>query len=168
MTTKTQLAALILSDPAQAKREAARIVSRPSLPRPRRIPKAGPTRAQEKRGSRAERNARMAEIRREVMEHAEGRCELCAGLAAYVGGTFPADAVHHVLSGVGQRRQHESAATCVAVCRYHHGQLHKNDPEAQLLLLRWADRHGYTLALGAALRRQAKVLESRESEGRAR
>ena len=110
------------------------------------------------------RRERMAAIRKDVMERATGVCELCS-LVEYTPFVARAQEVHHVLSGVGNRRIHEDVSTCVAVCECHHHQLHRNDPDALSLLLRWAEKHGTTRAMAAIEHRQAKAAESRAASG---
>lgn len=84
------------------------------------------------------RAAKTAEVRRQVMERANGSCEHC-GVSAWV------LELDHVFGG-SQRRLLESVETCWALCRTCHRSKTDNSPSRAFWLesfIAHALRHGY-------------------------
>jgi len=54
-----------------------------------------------------------------VKNRANGRCELCGKLTSEL-------QLHHVISGYGRRREHESVETCIMLCVECHRAVHDN------------------------------------------
>jgi hypothetical protein len=152
--------ASLTGNPTDVREAAARL-----LRKPRRVPKEGRTKAQEKRSATAERNARMVEIRKAVQNRHNSKCVVCGWMPSITLGEC-----HHLISGNGRRRISERVDTCVWVCgslsssRCH--ELAATDPAALRKVAAYCVTEGMTEAAVAVSRRLAKVLESREAEGR--
>jgi hypothetical protein len=108
---------------------------------------------------RKDRNTRMAEIRKAVMDRAAREamystptCETC--------GFERATEVHHIISG-GARQSAEDATTLIALCAACHREAQRGEPLVLSCILTWAKDHGYTEAHKAVSRRLAKVEEAR-------
>jgi len=54
-----------------------------------------------------------------VRKRANGRCELCGKLTNDL-------QMHHVVSGYGRRKAHESVETCIMLCVECHAEVHRN------------------------------------------
>ncbi len=93
-----------------------------------------------------------AEIRHDLVVLSGGRCCACAGDFHLVG--FEA---HHMVSGSGKRRQHESIETMAPTCVACHRQAHAGDEATLRAILAWADRHGSPLARSEVRRRLEKL-----------
>jgi len=59
------------------------------------------------------------EVYEAVRKRANGRCELCGKLTNEL-------ELHHVISGYGRRREHESVETCLMLCSECHEQVHRD------------------------------------------
>ena len=63
-----------------------------------------------------------------VRKRANGRCELCGKLTSEL-------QLHHVISGYGRRREHESVETCLMLCSECHREVHENAKLSRALKL---------------------------------
>ncbi len=125
------------------------------LKRPRRIPKAGPSRKAEKRSTRVERNARMAEIREKVFARSGSACQV-------PGCYLMANHLHHTISGP-LRRAREAVETTLALCAGHHAMVHAGDLGILRDLATYAMEHEMPEAARALARRIAKIQDTREA-----
>jgi 5-methylcytosine-specific restriction endonuclease McrA len=104
----------------KAKREKSRRLA------PRRKP------GREAKGAKAStRRDRMAEIAEAVRDRADGRCEICHKEAILH--------VHHIVSGSGKRRAHESKFSCIGLCAKCHLAAHRSDMDTLAAIQFWAD-----------------------------
>jgi len=60
-----------------------------------------------------------SEVYAAVRNRANGRCELCGKLTNDL-------QMHHVVSGYGRRKAHESVETCIMLCVECHAEVHRN------------------------------------------
>lgn len=109
-----------------------------------------------KRERNANRKARMAEIRRVVVERQHYRC-------AVKGCGNPAVELHHLLSGP-LRRQNESVDTCVALCRGHHDDAHRGVVSVLQDLMTYCDDCGMLAARAALAHRLMKIYEAQRAQ----
>jgi hypothetical protein len=86
----------------------------------------------------AARRAASAAIRALVFDRADVICELCSSV--------PATQLHHMEGGSGRRRQTETTANCMAVCRWCHTEWHENGAVVFAdRVKQWAAVNGYPL-----------------------
>lgn len=114
-----------------------------------------PVRRDRLASDRARREARilaMAELRHDALERDQFRCVCCATDLHRSGVE-----VHHLVSGNGKRREHESLGTLASTCPGCHGRAHAADLSALLALGRWARTHGSAEAREEIRRRLAKM-----------
>jgi len=69
-----------------------------------------------------------SEVYEAVRKRANGRCELCGKLTSEL-------QLHHVISGYGRRREHESVETCLMLCGECHKEVHENAKLSRALKL---------------------------------
>ena len=154
-TAEVVLARLMISDPEAARERAARVLELDAKKRGTKRTRSAPRR-EKSEAKKATRRERMEEIRRVVIARQASVCAVCGFRDG--GGD-----VHHVLSGVGQRRQHESAETCVYLCRLCHRFVTDNDLDALLTLAVYCTRNDMPEATRALSKRIAKIEESRRA-----
>lgn len=100
----------------------------------------GPSRAEKRTAKRETHRKETAAIRAEVEKRAEGKCESCGG--ADDGRPLGRLEMHHVLGGIGRRRQMQAVENCMMVCRFCHGLLNGH-PYGACNVVAWAERYGY-------------------------
>jgi hypothetical protein len=91
--------------------------------------------AKDKELVKALRAARTAAIRAEVMERADGKCELCGGPGALE--------MHHLERGSGRRREHQTIGNCMGICGFCHREYHREPSQFYSVIESWAAEHGY-------------------------
>lgn len=107
-----------------------------------------PTCKAEKAEATGKRRDRMARIREQVMERAQGHCEVCA--------TGRATECHHVLSGP-LRRVRESVETCLALCMACHRDIHRGELDTLESAALYCESAGMHEATAALRRRIDKI-----------
>ena len=95
---------------------------------------------------------RLADIRREVILRAGGRCEFCRG-------PVPPGEMHHILGGA-RRRRRERLDTLAFVCLRCHQGYHRGDAYTLACAKDWARAHRFGESLEAIERRVDKSVEA--------
>lgn len=107
------------------------------------------------REAKAERLARLREIRDALLQETGGRC-------CVYGDRIDSETMHmHHIIGGGSRRSKESALTCAPLSARAHRDVHAGDRQALILLLAWCELTERTEAAAALRRRLNKIEEAR-------
>lgn len=113
-------------------------------------------RRKDEAAEKAERRQRIGDIRQDVMIR-EGGCCACCGWDA----SNNCGEIHHIVSGVGRRRQKEDVLTCVLLCRQCHRFVTGGDESTLRVLATYCIRHSMPEAARAISHRLARIEDAR-------